>query len=182
MQNKKLFIPGPVDVSPDVREQMSKPMIGHRGSEYSDLLVSCTRNLRRLMHIDTNSDTDVFISPSSATGLMEAAIRNCVKKKCLNIGNGAFSDRWHQITKANGKDADLLELKWGSAVTPDIVDDALSAGDYDAVTVVHNETSTGVTSPIHKIADVVRDYDVSFLVDTVSSMGGMLCIGKSVLA
>lgn len=166
---KKLFIPGPTDVSPDVFEQMSKPMIGHREREFSILLENCIENLKRLMF----TENYIFIFPSSSTGLMEAAVRNCVKKRCLNVGNGAFSERWHDITKANGKEADLLRLKWGDAPTPELIDEKLSTGDYDAITIVHNETSTGVTAPIYDISRVVKNYDVSFLVDTVSSMGGI---------
>jgi len=166
---KKLFIPGPVDVLPDVLKKMSEPMIGHRGKEFSDLLMSATEKVKRLMF----TENTVFISTSSSTGLMEAAIRNCVGKKCLNIGNGAFSDRWHQITVSNGKEADFLSLEWGKVVTPEAVDERLSTGEYDALTLVHNETSTGVTTPIYEIAEVVKNYDVSFLVDTVSSMGGI---------
>lgn len=166
---KKLFIPGPTDVSPDVFEAMSKPMIGHRGKEFSNLLENCVENLKKLMFTENN----VFICPSSSTGLMEAAIRNCVKERCLNVGNGAFSDRWYDITKANGKEADLLQLEWGNAPTPELIDERLSSGKYDAITVVHNETSTGVTAPIYDIATVIKNYDVSFLVDTVSSMGGI---------
>ncbi|MEA3255062.1 MAG: alanine--glyoxylate aminotransferase family protein [Candidatus Altiarchaeota archaeon] len=167
--DKKLFIPGPVDVSPDVFKAMSKSMIGHRGREFSILLEECVLNLKKLMYTRNN----VFISPSSSTGLMEAAIRNCVGDRCLNIGNGAFSDRWHDITTANGKEADLLQFEWGEAPSPGLIDEKLSTGEYDALTLVHNETSTGVTAPIYDIAEVVRDYDVSFLVDAVSSMGGI---------
>jgi len=166
---KKLFIPGPVDVSPDVFREMSKPMIGHRGKEFSTLLEDCVENLKRLMFTEKN----IFLCPSSSTGLMEAAVRNCVKDKCLNVSNGAFGERWHYITKANGKEADLLQLEWGEAPTPKIIDEKLSTGDYDAITLVHNETSTGVTAPIYDIAKVIKDYDVSFLVDTVSSMAGI---------
>lgn len=167
--NKKLFIPGPVDVSPDVAEQMSRPMISHRGKEFSNLLEDTTEKLRELMFTDNN----LFISTSSSTGLMEAAVRNCVKTKCLNVVNGAFSDRWHEITVSNGKEADILQFDWGSAVVPEILDEKLSEGNYDAVTVVHNETSTGVTSPLYGIANVIKNYDVTLLVDTVSSMGGI---------
>ncbi len=166
---KKLFIPGPTDVSPEAFEVMSTPMIGHRSKEYADMLAECTENLGELMF----TENSVFIAPSSSTGWMEAAVRNCVKKKCLNIGNGAFSDRWHQITKSNGKDADFLSFEWGKAPDSDLIDEKLSTGDYDAITLVHNETSTGVTAPIDEIAKVVKKYDVSFLVDTVSSMSGI---------
>jgi len=166
---KKLFIPGPVDVLPDVLAKMSEPMMGHRGKDFSKLLMSATEKLKRLMF----TENTIFVSTSSSTGLMEAAVRNCVSKKCLNLGNGAFSDRWHQITVSNGKEADFVSLDWGKAVTPEIVDEKLSTGEYDALTMVHNETSTGVTSPIYEIAEVVKNHDVSFLVDTVSSMGGI---------
>ncbi len=167
--NRKLFIPGPVDVSPDVAEQMSMPMISHRGKEFSKLLESNTEKLKSLMFTNNN----IFISTSSSTGLMEAAVRNCVKKRCLNVVNGAFSERWHEITVSNGKEADTLQFEWGSAIDPTMLDEKLSMGDYDAVTVVHNETSTGVTNSLHDIVKIVKNYDVTFLVDTVSSMGGI---------
>ena len=166
---KKLFIPGPIDVSPDVLAKMSEPMIGHRGKDFSRLMMSATGKLKKLMF----TENTVFLSTSSSTGLMEAAVRNCVGKKCLNIGNGAFSDRWHEITTSNAREADFLSLDWGKAVTAEIVDEKLSTGEYDALTMVHNETSTGVTSPLYEIAKVVKNHDVSFLVDTVSSMAGI---------
>lgn len=166
---KKLFIPGPVDVSPDVFEAMSSPMIGHRGSEFSKLLEECTTGLKKLMY----TNNSVFITPASSTGLMEAAVRNCVKEKCLNVCNGAFSERWDVIAKENGKKSDSLVFEWGQAPDPKQIDEKLSSGDYDAITVVHNETSTGVTALIYKISKVVKNYDISFLVDTVSSMGGV---------
>ncbi|MEA1924645.1 MAG: alanine--glyoxylate aminotransferase family protein [Candidatus Altiarchaeota archaeon] len=167
--DRKLFIPGPTDISQDVYEAMSKPMIGHRGKDFSVLFEETVDNLKKLMFTEER----VYISTSSSTGLMEAAIRNCVKNKCLNVGNGAFSCKWHDITKANGKEADMLSLKWGEAPTAELIDEALSKDDYDALTLVHNETSTGVTAPLKEIAEVVRDHDVSFLLDTVSSMGGI---------
>ncbi len=167
--NRKLFIPGPTDVSQELYEAMSKPMIGHRGKDFSILFEETVDKLKKLMFTDER----VYISTSSSTGLMEAAVRNCVKNKCLNVGNGAFSCKWHDITKANGKQADMLSLNWGEAPTAELIDEALSKDDYDAITLVHNETSTGVTAPIKEIAEVVKEHDVTFLVDTVSSMGGI---------
>ncbi len=168
--NKKLFIPGPVDVSEDVLLKLSEPVIGHRTKEFGELLISTINKLKRLMFTENN----VFISTSSSTGLMEAAIRNCVKEKCLNIANGAFGERWHEITLINGKKADLLKIDWGLGVKPKIVEEKLSSNEYDAVTLVHNETSTGVTNPIYEIAKIIKKYpNVCFLVDTVSSLGGI---------
>jgi len=164
---KKLFIPGPVEVSADVFTAMSAPMIGHRMPEYATLHASVTGQLQTLL----NTKDPVFLSTSSAFGIMEGAVRNLVQKRCANFGNGAFSTKWHDVTKRCGIAADLFSAEWGQPITAEMVDEALSSGDYDAMTMVHNETSTGVMSPLTEIAEVMKKYPyVSFIVDTVSSM------------
>ncbi len=168
--HKRLFIPGPTEVSEEILEVMKTPMIGHRSKEFSELYDSVIPKIKKVLY----TENKVFLSTSSATGLMEGAIRNCVNKKALNLVCGAFSKRWHLITKANGKAADAVEVEWGKAILPEMVRDALKAGEYDAVTLVHNETSTGVLNPINEIAEVMKEFpDVSFLVDAVSSMSGI---------
>lgn len=168
--HKKLFIPGPTEVREDILDVMKTPMIGHRSKEFSELYDSVIPKVKKVFY----TENKVFLSTSSATGLMEGAIRNCVKERALNLVCGAFSKRWHQITKANGKEADVVEVEWGKAILPEMVRDALKTGKYDAVTFVHNETSTGVMNPIYEIAEVMKEFpDVSFLVDTVSSMVGV---------
>jgi aspartate aminotransferase-like enzyme len=105
---------------------------------------------------------------------MEAAVRNCVKEKCLNVACGAFSERWHDITVQNGKKAELLPYEWGKAANARDIEKRLEGGGFDAVTVVHNETSTGVMNPLEEIAEAVKKFpSVSLLVDAVSSMGGV---------
>nr|WP_320049359.1 alanine--glyoxylate aminotransferase family protein [uncultured Desulfuromonas sp.] len=164
---KKLFIPGPVEVSNDVFAAMSSPMIGHRMPEYAALHQSVTSQLQSLL----NTPEPVFLSTSSAFGIMEGSVRNLVQKRCANFGNGAFSSKWNDVTKRCGLEADLFSAEWGQPITPEMVDEALSTGKYDAMTMVHNETSTGVMSPLAEIAEVMKKYpDVSFIVDTVSSM------------
>ena len=168
--HKKLFIPGPTEVREDILDVMKTPMIGHRSKEFSELYDSVIPKVKKVLY----TENKVFLSTSSATGLMEGAIRNCVKERALNLVCGAFSKRWHQITKANEKEADVVEVEWGKAVLPGMVRDALKTGKYDAVTLVHNETSTGVMNPIYEIAEVMKEFpDVSFLVDAVSSMVGV---------
>ncbi len=168
--HKKLFIPGPTEVREDILDVMKTPMIGHRSKEFSELYDSVIPKVKKVLY----TENKVFLSTSSATGLMEGAIRNCVKERALNLVCGAFSKRWHQITKANGKEADVVEVEWGKAILPEMVRDALKTGKYDAVTFVHNETSTGVMNPIYEIAEVMKEFpDVSFLVDAVSSMVGV---------
>jgi aspartate aminotransferase-like enzyme len=105
---------------------------------------------------------------------MEGSVRQASTKKMLNTVCGAFSKRWHQMTVANGIPCDKLEVPMGQAITPELVDEALAKDDYDAITVCHNETSTGVMNPIPEIAALIHDKypEVMILVDAVSGMAG----------
>ena len=104
---------------------------------------------------------------------MEAAVRNCVSKKCLNLVCGAFSDRWRKIVLECGKESNAIEVELGKAIKASMVREELEKNEYDALCLTHNETSTGVMNPLEEIADVMRDFpDVTFMVDAVSSMGG----------
>ncbi|MDO3378024.1 pyridoxal-phosphate-dependent aminotransferase family protein [Geoalkalibacter halelectricus] len=168
--HKKLYIPGPVEVAPDVMEAMCAPMIGHRMKEYALVHEKVTRALKQLL----NTQEPVFLSTSSAFGVMEGAVRNLVQKRCACFGNGAFSSKWHDVTRRCGIEADLFSASWGEPISATLVDQALRTGKYDAMTMVHNETSTGVMSPLEEIAEVMKNYpQVSFIVDTVSSMSAV---------
>jgi aspartate aminotransferase-like enzyme len=106
---------------------------------------------------------------------MEAAIANILnpKDKVLNVVGGKFGQRFMQIAKAMGGNIQELAIEWGNAVTPEEVKEALDKDEnIKAVTVVHNETSTGVTAPIEEIGKVMKNYDALYIVDTVSSLGG----------
>ncbi|WP_305042952.1 pyridoxal-phosphate-dependent aminotransferase family protein [Geoalkalibacter sp.] len=168
--HKKLYIPGPVEVSRDVLEAMCAPMIGHRMKEYAVVHERVTRGLKQLL----NTQDPVFLSTSSAFGVMEGAVRNLVQKRCACFGNGAFSSKWHDVTRRCGLEADLFSAEWGEPISANMVEQALATGKYDALTLVHNETSTGVMSPLEQIAAVMKNYpEVSFIVDTVSSMSAV---------
>ena len=105
---------------------------------------------------------------------MEGAIRNLVKKGVLNCMCGAFSDKWFDVSKRCGKHASPLQVEWGKPIDPSEVDAQLATGLFDAVTLIHNETSTGVMSPLKEISDVLRKYpEVIFIVDTVSSFSAL---------
>jgi predicted phosphoserine aminotransferase len=165
-----LFIPGPTDVHPDVLAAQNQPMIGHRGKDFEELFARLQPKLRQVFF--TNSR--VYISTSSGTGLQEAAVRNGVARKVLCCVNGSFAQRWYETAIANGKAAVRLDVDWGKAVKPEMIDEALQPGGFDAITIVHNETSTGVASPIEDIAALLHDRypDVTIMVDAVSSLGG----------
>jgi predicted phosphoserine aminotransferase len=168
----KLFIPGPIEVRPEILDAQSQWMIGHRMAECADLVGRIEPKLQQVFFTEKR----VLINASSGTGLMEAAVRNCVSQKILHCINGAFSDRWHQISQANGKATDTLEVPWGQPIRPEQVADKIAGGGFDAIALTHNETSTGVTSPIKELAQVVREapngQEIMILVDSVSSLAG----------
>lgn len=165
----KLFIPGPTHVEQDVLDAMGAYPIGHRTPDYRELQANVVKGVKECLY----TEQSVLVSTSSATGLMEAGVRNLSKKKVANFVCGAFSKKQAQITKTCGLDQDVFEVAWGQAITPEFVDDVLAKGGYDLVTVVFNETSTGVMNPLKDIAEVVNRYpDVLLMVDAVSGMLG----------
>lgn len=168
--HKRLFTPGPTEVRPEILKELSTPQVHHRSPEFSELYAEIQPKLQKLLY----TKNPVFLFTSSSTGAMEAAVTNLVVKRCLNLVNGAFSKRWHEITVANGVPCDAFEIDWEVALKPEMVDEQLQSGKYDAVTLVFNETSTGLMNPLREIAEVVSRYpDVFLLVDAVSAMAGV---------
>lgn len=166
MSHIKLFIPGPVEVSAKTMAAFSSPMIGHRSKDFQALYAEIQPGLQKLF----NTTQPVFVSTTSAWGVMEGAIRNLVTKKVLTCMSGAFSDKWYDVAIKCGKAADKLQVEWGQPITAAAIDAKLATGEFDAITLIHNETSTGTMNPLFEIAAVVRKYpDVSFIVDCVSS-------------
>ncbi len=166
----KLFIPGPVAVSEKTLRAMAQPMIGHRSSDFVALYQSLQPDLQALFY----TKDPVYLSTTSAWGMMEAAVRNIVKKKVLNCMNGAFSDKWNDVSNRCGKPAGALKFDWGQPVDPEAVRRELATGQYDAVTVIHNETSCGCMTDIAAVMAVVRQFpEVISVVDTVSSFSAL---------
>ncbi len=167
MGHVKLHIPGPVEVSEKTYQAFCAPMIGHRGQGYKDLVAKIQPQLQQLLA----TKQLVYLSTSSAWGVMEGAIRNLVAKKVLNCMCGAFSDKWLDVAKRCGKAAEGLQVDWGSPIRAEQVDAKLATGQFDALTLIHNETSTGTMSPLAEIAALKKKYpEVMFIVDSVSSM------------
>ena len=168
----KLFIPGPTEVRPEILDAQAQWMVGHRMPECADLI---GRILPKLSQVFFTNQT-VLITASSGTGLWEAAARNCINKKALTCVNGAFASRFSDVVGLNGKDMEVLSVPWGQPILPEQVVERLSTGEFDAVTVVHNETSTGATSPIKEISQAIRAMpggeDIMILVDSVSGLSG----------
>ncbi|MGA9398970.1 MAG: alanine--glyoxylate aminotransferase family protein [Anaerolineaceae bacterium] len=166
-----MFVPGPVDVAPEVLAAQTKPMLPHRSKDFEAIFKSTEERLKKVFF----SAQPVYQISASGSGMQEGGIRNFVQENVLSCINGAFADRWYKVAIANGKQADKVEATWGQPITPELVVDALKKKHYEAITVVHNETSTGVESPIKAIADAVHQVspDTLILVDAVSSLSGV---------
>ena len=164
----KFFLPGPTEVRPAILQAQAQPMIGHRGAEMSALMERLQAALKPVFR----TSHPVVVSTSSATGLMEAAVRSGVERRALALVNGAFSERFAGIVEEIGLEVQTLEVPWGEAHRPEQVAAALRGGGFDSVVVVHSETSTGALNPIEDIARVAHEAGAAILVDAVTSLAG----------
>ena len=167
----RLFIPGPVEVRADILDAQSDWMVGHRSPEFAELYARMQPKLQQTFA----TENPVYIYTSSGSGIWESASRCAVRDdaKILHLTCGAFSERWAEVSRTNGKQVEIIAVEWGQAVKPDQLADALQHETYDAVACVFNETSTGVRNPIEDYAEILKAYpDTLFLVDAVSIYAG----------
>jgi aspartate aminotransferase-like enzyme len=170
IQHDKLFIPGPVEVSPKTMAAFSRPMIGHRSEDFKNLYRDVHPRLQKLFA----TKQPVFLSTSSAWGVMEASIRNLVDRRVLCCMCGAFSDKWFDVAQRCGKNAEPLQVEWGKHIDHKVIDQKLASGKFDTVVLIHSETSTGVMNPLPEICCTLAKYpEVVLVVDTVSSFSGV---------
>lgn len=168
--HKKLFIPGPIDVKEDVLEKLSTPQIGHRTKDASNLQKSIEEKVKKVFQ----TKNTIILSTSSGSGLMEAAIRSCTGKRAAVFSVGSFGDKWFKMAKANAIPADIISSKPGYPTSIEMIDETLSTGKYDVMTITQNETSTGLMNSLSDISKLLKSKypDILLLVDSVSSMGG----------
>jgi len=166
----RMFVPGPVDVDDEVLQAQAQPMLPHRSAEFEELFHRASEKAQKLFFTENR----ILLSASSGTGFQEAAIRNLVDKKVLCCVNGAFADRWYDVAISNGIEVEKLAFDWDQPVNPGRVADTVRNGGFEALTIVHNETSTGIQNPVEEVADAVRFVapDALILVDAVSSLSG----------
>jgi aspartate aminotransferase-like enzyme len=170
--HKKLLIPGPTEVSQEILREQSRPLIGHRSKEFSDMYAGITEKLTQFFELP--ADYKPTVTTASGALWFDIVGRSIVKNKALVCVNGAFSERFGEAIRACGKTADFLTVEWGKVVKPDAIAEKLETGEYDTVTVCHNESSTGARSPISEIGKLIRrDHpDVMLAIDSVSAMAG----------
>ena len=171
MYETLLMIPGPTRVSSRVLKAMSKSIVNHRSAVFGEILNDTNEMMSEVFQTENQS----YLITGSGTAAMEAALGNVIEKgdKILNIVGGKFGERFMQITETHQGIPVELTVEWGNAANPDDVRYILEEEeDIKAVTMVHNETSTGVANPIEEIGKVLKDFDALYVVDTVSSLGG----------
>jgi aspartate aminotransferase-like enzyme len=162
------FLPGPTEVRPAVRQAMSGRMISHRGAEFRALYVRAQQGLRVVF----GTTRPVFVATSSATGLMEAAIRNAPPGRVLALVNGGFSERFAVVSVACGRAVDRYEVAWGAVHDPGEVTARVRAGRHTVVSVVHSETSTGALNDVRAISDAAHAAGAVCVIDSVSGIRG----------
>ena len=164
----RFFLPGPTEVRRSVLEAMLQPMIAHRGRAFEALFARVQSGLQQVFR----TTRPMFVSTSSATGLMEAAVRCAPPGPVLSIVNGAFAERFAHIVRMTGREGDVLTVPAGETVQPAALEEQLRARRYAAVTVVHSETSTGALTDVRAVSDLAHQYDAVCLVDSVTGVGG----------
>lgn len=171
MNETLLMIPGPTRVAPRVLKAMSENIVNHRSAIFGKLLTDITQIMSEVFKTNNKS----YLITGSGTAAMEAAMVNIIQPgdKILNVVSGKFGERFMQIVDSFGAESKVLDVEWGEAVNPDDIKQILDEDEnIKAVTVVHNETSTGVSNPIKEIGKLMQNYDALYVVDTVSSLGG----------
>ncbi|HEU5170578.1 MAG TPA: alanine--glyoxylate aminotransferase family protein [Gemmatimonadales bacterium] len=166
----RAFLPGPVEVHPDVLAALGRPMISPWSDEARALLHGLQPGLRRLFR----TGSPVLLAASSATGFLEAAIRNVVTRRVLVLSGGFFGEWVAGVAEACGKEVVRLCVPTGRVVEPDHLARFLGGPPVDAVALVHSDTSTGALAPLADLARVVRERsDALVLVDAVTSIGAV---------
>src|SRR2546423_6978473 len=140
---------------------MTRPMIAHRGRAFEELFARLEVGLRDVFL----TARPVYISTSSASGLMEGAVRNAPAGPILALVNGAFSSRFAKIAKACAREVDVLDAPWGETFDLNDVERRLAARRYAAVTVVHSETSTGALTDVRVVTQLADKRNALCIVD-----------------
>lgn len=167
-----LMGPGPSNIHPRVYSALSAPVVGHLDPVFLEVMEETKELLRSLFQ--TSNELTIPISGTGSSG-METCFANVLEPgdRALVCIHGVFGMRMQDVAERCGAQVDTVEVDWGRAVPAERVEEALADGPYKVVAIVHAETSTGVLQPLGDIARLVRDHGALFLVDTVTSLGGV---------
>jgi aspartate aminotransferase-like enzyme len=167
--NTRLFTVGPVEVRTEVLQSMNRSMMTHRSKDYKDLHRGIVEKLRKALETDMH----IILAATSSSGFLESCVRCGVQSKMLGISNGSFGERWQKIGTANGKEVVKLQVPWGKAVRPKDLEGMVDES-TEAVTLVSNESSTGVFNPVEDLISAIREKgDPLVFIDGVTSVGAI---------
>ena len=171
-----LQLPGPSNVPDRVLRAMDYPTIDHRGPEFSELALECFKGIKKVF----KTKNDVVIYPASGTGAWEAALVNCIKENdlVLMVETGHFASLWQKMANKIGINTEILKTDWRRGIDPSLIEDRLKKDKENhikAICVVHNETSTGCTSNIKEIREVMNNlnHDALLMVDSISGLASI---------
>ena len=167
-----LMGPGPSDIHPNVLEALSKPTVGHLDPYYLEAMDGLQRMLRGLFK--TKNELTFAISATGSAG-MEAAVVNVIEPgdKMLVCVNGVFGGRMADVARRAGANVTIIEKPWGEIFHPADIQSAIQTANPDVVGIVMAETSTGASQGLAEISALAHDAGALFLVDAVTSLGGM---------
>lgn len=170
---KVLFIPGPSEVENDVLLELSKPVIPHYGSEWHAFFNRTCDTVRKIFR----TKGYVTILPIPGTVSIEMSIFNVVENEgdnVINVSNGSFGELIGRMLDLHGAKVLNVKDKWGDSINMERLKATLDENpDSKAIYMVQNDTSTGVLNNVKEVGKIARKYDKLFVVDTVSSFGGV---------
>jgi len=172
MRKNYLLTPGPTPLPPVVCEAMARPIIHHRTPQFQAILKEAGEGLKYIFQ----TKNDCFILASSGTGAMEAAVVNFLSAQdtAICIQGGKFGERWTEICKSYGINAEVLDVQWGQAVDLKQVEKKLKANPaIKAVYATLCETSTGVVNDIEVLGRIIKDSGAILVVDAISGLGAI---------
>jgi aspartate aminotransferase-like enzyme len=162
------FVPGPTEIRREILEQLTRPIMGHRGKAFEAMFARIEAGLRDVLL----TSRPVYVGATSATGFMEMAVRNLADGPILSLVNGGFSERFAAVAESCGKTVQRITVGWGDTFDMDVVEAALKSKKFVGVTVAHSETSTGVITDVRTVAELAHRYGAMAIVDSVSGAGG----------
>jgi aspartate aminotransferase-like enzyme len=180
MEEELLMIPGPVSVTPRIRQAMARPMINHRGDEFAQIYTDIVENLKVIFQ----TKNDLFVLSGSGTCAMEAALGCLLRRtadggkgavRCITVANGKFGERFKEIATRYSRAEAVTPIffEWGQPIELEPVKAALeSTPDPKVVTMVHNETSVGLLNPAKEVGKLAKQHGALFVLDCITSIGG----------
>jgi len=170
---KLMMIPGPTPVDQSILDALSKDTISHLDPEFVKTLKETLEDLKTVV---TTEKGQPFIIPGTGTLGMEVAIVNSLKKgdRLLVISHGFFGDRFVEIAQCYGIEVEVLASEWGKIVKVEEIAQKLKEKKFDAITLSHVDTSTGVCTPLEEVGEILKQFpETIFIVDGVCATGGI---------